>query len=131
MRWTLVTGAAKRLGAEICGQLATKGFPVVVHYNTSHLEAESAVKGLRKMGVDAEMIQGDFSTLETTHDFIERYTAKFPETQNLVNNVGNYLIKSALKTSQEEWLDLFQTNLNAPAAIINGLLPWIINCQYC
>lgn len=126
MAWTLVTGAAKRLGAEICGQLAAKGHSIVVHYNTSRIEAESAVNGLRKMGVQAESIQGDFSTIPGTQDFIERYLERFPKTKFLVNNVGNYLVKKASETNSEEWLDLFQTNLNAPAAISNALLPSLI-----
>ena len=50
MHWTLVTGAAKRLGAEICGQLAEQGHAIVVHYNTSNVEADAAVNGLRKIG---------------------------------------------------------------------------------
>lgn len=127
MGWVLVTGAAKRLGAEICGQLAAKGYSVVVHYNTSNVEAEAAVNGLRKMGVKAESIQGDFSTIPETQEFIERYLARFPKTACLINNVGNYLIKPASTTTPEEWADLFQTNLNAPAALINALLPSIIS----
>ncbi len=125
MPWTLVTGAAKRLGAEICGQIAAQGYPVVIHYNTSQVEAEAAVTGLRRLGAKAECIQGDFSTPQSVQEFIERYTQRFPDTQNLINNVGNYLIKSALQTDQGEWLDLFQTNLNAPAALINALIPSI------
>ncbi len=127
MGWVLITGAAKRLGAEICGQLAAKGYSVVVHYNTSKVEAEAAVNGLRKLGAKAESIQGDFSTIQDTQDFIERYIVRFPKTQSLINNVGNYLVKPASTTTPEEWADLFQTNLNAPAALTNALLPSIIS----
>jgi NAD(P)-dependent dehydrogenase (short-subunit alcohol dehydrogenase family) len=52
--WTLVTGGAKRLGAEICLALARKGYPVVVHYNRSRKEAEDVVSTCLSYGVEAD-----------------------------------------------------------------------------
>ncbi len=129
MLWTLVTGGAKGLGAEICRQLAQKGQSIVVHYNTSKREAQEVVKGCRGYGVAAESIQGDFSTLQSTRKFMHCYTKEFHHTQNLINNVGNYLIKNALQTSLEEWVDLFQTNLLTPIALIQGLMPSILSLR--
>ncbi|MBA3722814.1 MAG: SDR family oxidoreductase [Parachlamydiaceae bacterium] len=126
MAWTLVTGGAKRLGADICINLASAGYDVVVHYNTSHSEAINTVEKCRSYGVQADLIQGDFSSLDGVLNFSERYLEQFGETENLINNVGNYIIKSALQTTTEEWMSLFQTNLNAPFILIKKLIPSII-----
>lgn len=125
MGWTLVTGGGKRLGAEICLTLAKLGYPIVVHYNTSPEGAHAVVAKCREYGVEAEAIQGDFSTQESTEDFIIRYLKRFPDSANLINNVGIYLVRSGLKTSQKDWIHIFQTNFHAPCALIQALVPSI------
>lgn len=122
MEWTLVTGGAKRLGAEISRTLASKGHNIVVHYSQSEKEATKIVQECLSYGVKAQTIQGDFSTSEGTAEFAQRYLAQFPDTANLVNNVGNYLVKSALNATVEEYGSLFQTNLFAPIILIQVLV---------
>ncbi len=119
--WTLVTGAARGLGAEICLTLAKAGQPLVIHYNLSQREAEDVAGRCRAWGVEAETLQGDFSTIEGVKLFAERYLAQFPHTKALVNNVGPFLIKSALDTSSTELSTLLQTNVQAPFALIKSL----------
>lgn len=129
MHWTLITGGAKGLGAGLCVELARKGMPILVHYNSSHFEALQVVEICRSHSVSAECIQGDFSTVESVEIFIQRCHDKYPSIKNLINNVGNYVIKSAANTSSQEWNALFQTNLHAPFALCRALLPSIIQNQ--
>lgn len=129
MAWTLVTGGAKRLGADICEALARNGYPVVIHYYRSQAEAHAVVERCQALGVQAAAIQGDFSSLETTLDFAERYMDQFGETAHLINNVGSYLVKSALETDSQEWMTLFQTNLHAPFILIKKLISSIRLCK--
>lgn len=128
---TLVTGGAQRLGAEICRTLAADGHSIVVHYRQSENEALKVIQDCQAYGVKAQGIQGDFSTHESTLDFIQRYMQEFPDTQNLVNNVGNYLVQSAFSTSVEEYQQLFQINLFAPIALSNALIPALRKHQGC
>lgn len=123
MKWTLVTGGAKRLGAEICRTLAGQGHHLVIHYNKSKQEAIEVADACKEMGVHAEYLHGDFSTGDSTQAFLNAYLAKFESTENLINNVGNYRIDSALNTPAEDWYSLFQTNLHAPFKLIQGLSP--------
>lgn len=125
MNFTLVTGGAKNLGREICLHLAAHQFNVAVHYNKSEKEALQVVKECQAYGVFAEAIHGDFSSNDGLEKFIEMYLKQFPNTKNLVNNVGNYLVKSALETSFEEMTDLFQVNVFACLSLSKALLPSI------
>lgn len=128
MKWTLVTGGSKRLGAAICLSLAKQGYPILVHYRNSQLEAMTIAAECRKLGVDAEAIQGDFSSLESTMDFIKICLKRYPKIKTLINNVGNYLVKSAESTTPEEWNALFQANVNAPFALCHSLLSSLKAC---
>lgn len=127
--WILVTGGAKRLGAEICLSLADKGHSIVVHYNKSEEDALRVVEKCREKGVFAESIQGDFSSVSSVINFSNRYLERFPETVGLINNVGEYLISSALNTQIEDWIYVFQTNLHAPFIISKALIPSIMRLK--
>lgn len=129
MTWTLVTGGAKRLGATICRTLAKQGHPIVVHYHTSYAEALEVVESCRQLGVRAECIQGDFSSPESTLQFAQEFLNRFSTVNNLINNVGNYLVKSALNTPSKEWQELFQVNFHAPVVLIQALIPAIKESQ--
>ncbi len=122
MGWTLVTGGAKRLGAKLCLDLSAEGHSVLVHYRTSKKEAEEVVETCRSLGAIAEMIQGDFSTMSSTEDFIRVCRTNFPSIRVLINNVGNYLVKPASKTSIQEWNAIFQSNLYTPFALSSAFL---------
>jgi NAD(P)-dependent dehydrogenase (short-subunit alcohol dehydrogenase family) len=121
MTWTLVTGGAKRLGAEICRSLAKEGHNILVHYNKSHVEAMDIVRECKELGVDAECIHGDFSTQETMQQFIQVISTK--SIAHLVNNVGEYLIQPGSLTPTDIWNQLYQINFLAPIALIQTLLP--------
>lgn len=129
MAWTLVTGGAKRLGAEICTVLAEEKHNILVHYLSSAHEAKEVVKACREMGVEAELIKGDFSTKEKTEAFIKEVLTHHPDIENLINNVGNFVVGSALKITPKVWYDLFQTNFHTPIALIQGLMPSIRKCH--
>lgn len=125
--WTLVTGGARGLGAEICTALAARGHNILIHYKSSMQEAQIVKELCLQKGNEADVIQGDFSTTDSVNKFLERLHKRFPNSiKALVNNVGNYTISSPLKTSDDEWQALFQTNLHAPIALIRSLMPTLI-----
>lgn len=127
--WTLVTGGAKNLGADLSLALAKNGHHVLVHYKSSKREAEDLVEHCRGFGVSAECVFGDFSTQERLESFIEDLTKRYPSIKYLVHNVGNYLAKSLLQTSMEEWSSLIQTNVSTPLALIKAFVPSVKELQ--
>lgn len=125
----LVTGGAKGLGAAISLALAAKGMDLLIHYNQSQKAAQKVAEKCSQYGIKAEILQGDFSTVEGVLLFTQKYKQKIKETYALINNVGNYLLKNTLETSRSEWFDLFQTNLHTPFLLIQELVPLLIASQ--
>src|SRR5579862_5033798 len=70
MQWTLVTGGAVRLGAEICRVAGRSGRNIAIHYRHSKEQALQLQRELQDYGVYAETIQGDFSTPLSTASFL-------------------------------------------------------------
>ncbi len=124
--WTLITGAAKGVGAAVARKLAQAGHAVVIHYRQSEKEACDLLAALKKEGATAAIIQGSFHTKEATQDFISRYLEQFYKTRYLVNNVGNYMIEPVLATPYDDLQELFQTNLFAPLLITQALASSIV-----
>ena len=126
MAWTLVTGGAKGLGAEICRQLARRRHNLIIHYNKSLSQANQVAQECRQNGVEVALLQGDFSSNESTNRFCDQLLNQFEATQNLVNNVGNFLVKPIGETTFEEWHEIFQNNFYVPVSIIKALIPSLI-----
>lgn len=124
-QWTLVTGGAKRIGAQIAKKLAESKIPIVIHYNTSVDEAKTLQKELQRK-TEVATIQGSFTTIQSTKDFLKRYKNEFPQTKNLIHNVGSYLIQSFQETTIDDASNIFQTNFFSPFLLTQELLPSII-----
>lgn len=122
----LITGAAQGLGKSCALELSKRGHPVVIHYRSSKKKAEEVAAQC-----NAPIIQGDFSTPASTQLFCEKYLEQFPNTSGLVNNVGNYFEGNISQTTENQWFDLFQTNLHAPFQLMKALLPALKKSQGC
>jgi NAD(P)-dependent dehydrogenase (short-subunit alcohol dehydrogenase family) len=129
MLWTLVTGGAMGLGAEICRALAKQGRNIAIHYRQSKSAAASLAEELIGYRVKSQIVQGNFSSLQSTEQFLKTYLAQFPHTEAIVNNVGNYWIGPASRTSPGALLELLQLNAVAPLAIVQALLPTLKSHQ--
>jgi NAD(P)-dependent dehydrogenase (short-subunit alcohol dehydrogenase family) len=129
MRWTLVTGSAKQLGAEMMRMFAKEKRNCVIHFRHSKNQAEQLQRELLQLGVNAETIRGDFTTVDSTRAFLQEYLSRFEETEILVNNVGNYLLGNATTTTPESAIELFQVNVNAALMCVQALLPSLKKCR--
>lgn len=124
MRWTLVTGGARGLGASICRTLASQRRALLIHYRSSKSAADLLVGECIELGAPAAAaVFGEFSSEKGVEAFAAQITSEFFEIDGLVNNVGSYLVKATSTTSLQEWHGLFQSNLFAPMLLIQRLLP--------
>lgn len=123
MSWTLITGGAQRLGRAIALALAEKHKDLVIHYRSSEKEAHALAADLRKKGARAEILQGDFSTSQTTRDFLKRYLAQFSDTEALIYTVGDYLLGSPLEIDSAQLSALVHPNCLAALELAQALAP--------
>lgn len=124
--WTLVTGGAKRLGAEICLELAKSGHKVIVHYKSSKKQAIEVAEKCRRFGTEAEIIEGSFDSFEEIEAFIITFKEHFSSLSALINNVGNYVVSPLLDTETKNWQQLFQLNVHAPFLLTKAFAPMLI-----
>ncbi len=118
----LVTGAARRLGRHLALSLAASGANVVVHHNRHADEALDVVKEIQAMGRSAWALQADFLDEGAAEKLADQARKLSGGYQILVNNVGNYLVKSALETEAAEFREILEANLIAPQVLIRAFV---------
>lgn len=114
----LVTGGAKRIGAEVVSFLAQKGMKVVIHCNSSVTEAEALSNKLQKEGCETAVISLDLREDGAPEKLINFVYEKFSGLGVLVNN-ASVLVRDDVKTfNKDSWNEHADTDLFAPIKLI-------------
>lgn len=121
----LVTGAARGMGREMALALAAEGLNVVVHYRASQAEAAATAQACRDLGVQASIHAADLTQPEQARKLVQGAAAAFADSPLavLVNNVGNYVNRPLLETTDAEWHDMLGSNLYATFATCQAAAP--------
>jgi pteridine reductase len=128
-RVALVTGAAKRLGRAAAVRLAEDGADVVVHYRSSQLEAQDAVKEIEKLGRRSVAIGADLSSVAETKRLVDEGARHFGRLDILVNSAANFLPASMISTTEQVWDAALDANLRAPFFCAQAAAPWLRRTQ--
>lgn len=123
MSWVLITGATSHLGKEIAWHLAQSGKDIILHYHSHRALAEQMAKEIESMGRQTKLLYGEFSNQSSVHSFLQEYKKLNIQVEAIINNVGPYMQKSLLQSSEEDLQAVFQTNFFASVSIVKALLP--------
>jgi NAD(P)-dependent dehydrogenase (short-subunit alcohol dehydrogenase family) len=82
--WALVTGAARRIGRALALSAAGAGYDVIVHHRASAADAEETAAGIRALGRDARLSEGDLANA----DHLTALIAGAPGLTLLVNSAS-------------------------------------------
>ncbi|WP_448511691.1 pteridine reductase [Photorhabdus laumondii] len=125
-RVALITGAARRLGAVIAKTLHAEGFNIVVHCNTSQLEANELVQELNSIRAQSTIsVQADLSNLCNCEPIINAAISEWGQLDILVNNASTYYPTEIGSVSHSQWHDLVDINLKTPFFLIQTAMPWL------
>ncbi|MCK4980826.1 MAG: SDR family oxidoreductase [Candidatus Delongbacteria bacterium] len=114
----LITGAAKRIGAEIAIELAKSGYDIALHYNLSEKDALQTQRTIRKTGVECRLFKGDLKDKVYLSELIKAAYSSFPNLSVLINNASIFKRASISNTKFELFEELIDVNLKAPYFLI-------------
>jgi len=109
----VVTGAARRIGAEIAHTLAQAGARVVINYRSSRRDAEATVARIAAMGGRAVTVQGDMSQRADAQRLVAETIASFGRLDVLVANASVFRRTALADVEQADWDDMLDNNLAA------------------
>ncbi len=111
----LVTGGARRLGAEIARTLHAAGASVLIHCHRSQDEAQSLVSELERLRPgSAAAYAVDLLEVAALPGLVTAATATFGQLDILVNNASSFYPTPIGEVTVAAFEDLIGTNLRAP-----------------
>ncbi len=112
---TLVTGAARRIGAAIARGLHQQGHRVLLHCRSSLDAAERLGSELNALRPDsAQVLQADLLDLNAIRRLAEQAWARWSRLDALVNNASSYYATPLAGLRPDQFDDLIGSNLRAP-----------------
>jgi pteridine reductase len=128
----LITGAARRVGAEIARTLHTAGASVVLHYRASVHEAEALAVELNarreKSALAVRRNLGDIAVLPV---LIEEIVQHFGRLDALVNNASSFYPTPVGGIDEAAWDDLIGSNLKGPLFLSQAAAPYLARTGGC
>lgn len=128
----LVTGAAKRVGAEIVRTLHAAGARVAIHYRSSSAAAESLAAELDAARADsAAAFRADLLDVAAMEPLVAAVIGRFGRLDVLVNNASSFYPTKVGAVDTAAWDDLIGTNLKAPLFLAQAAAPHLIAAGGC
>jgi pteridine reductase len=114
-RVILITGAARRVGAEIARTLHAAGGRILVHYRSSAAAAEALAEELNTVRAgSAALFAADLQQDEVPERLVAAAVARFGRLDVLINNASTFYPTPVGKITRAAWEDLMGSNLRAP-----------------
>jgi len=120
----LITGAAKRIGAEIARYFHARQFNTIIHYHHSQQEAEALAAQLNDTrNNSAATLQADLNDIQGLSRLAENARQQFGRVDILVNNASSFTPTPLGQATEAQWDNLFNSNAKAPFFLSQALLP--------
>jgi len=120
----LITGAAKRVGADIARLLHDAGYDLALHCRHSVSEAGQLADELEVRRPGSTMVlQAELAELDALPALVDTATARFGRLDALVNNASAFYPTPVGTASVAQWNELFASNAQAPFFLAQAAAP--------
>ncbi len=119
----LVTGASRGIGRAIALELASEGAKVAINYQSSDAKAKEVADEINKNGGTCLLAKANLADPREARAMVQRVADQFGHLDVLVNNAGITRDKQLRKMTDEDWLEVIQTNLNAVFFCTSAAIP--------
>lgn len=128
----LITGAARRVGAEIARTLHAAGANVVLHHRASAAEAEAlAVELNARREKSALAVRRDLLDTAGLASMVAEAVAHFGRLDALVNNASSFYPTPVGAIDVVAWDDLIGSNLKGPLFLSQAAAPHLAKTNGC
>jgi acetoacetyl-CoA reductase/3-oxoacyl-[acyl-carrier protein] reductase len=129
-RRALITGGARGIGRAIAKSLADEGADIAINYQSSERDANLLADELASAGRKTILLKGDVSQRSTWNSMIEKVTQTWGGLDILVNNAGITRDRTLRKMTDDDWVAVLNTNLNACYFGVSAVMSMMIEQKY-
>lgn len=131
-RVALITGASKRIGANIARSLHQNGFNVILHYHHSKDEALALTAQLNQQRPNsATALFANLIDIPKLEHFTQAAVRVFQRLDVLVNNAAVFMQTPFNQATEDAWDTLVDTNLKAAYFLTKACYPALKKTQGC
>lgn len=128
----LITGGARRIGAEIAKLLHAAGMNIIIHYNLSTDAADELSRELNSLRPHSVVsFRANLAEIDTLEDGMTRAVAAFGRLDVLINNASRFYKTPMGEVTSFQWDDLLDSNLKAPFFLAQSAAPHLRKTQGC
>lgn len=125
MKYAIVTGGTKGIGASIVEMLLGKNYYVVTNYAHDEVQAEKCKEKWSQISSNFTIVKADQSTAEGVRMVVDAFKAISKEIHCIVCNAGITLKKDLTDVTNEEWCRVMFVAVDSHFFIIRDLYPCI------
>ncbi len=126
----LVTGSSRGIGRAIAMELGERGAIVAINFRTGQSGAEEARDRIRDAGGESRIFQGDVANRIEARKIVSDVLDQFRQLDILVNNAGITRDRSIRKMTDDDWLDVIDTNLHGTYYCTSAAVPSMIERKF-
>lgn len=128
----LITGGAKRIGAEVARTLHADGMNIVIHYRHSSAEATALAEELnRSRANSATTLQLDLDNTDKLEPLVQDAAGIWGTLDVLINNASSFYPTPVGVIKESDWDKLFNSNLKAPLFLSQAAAPHLKQSNGC
>ena len=128
----LITGAGRRIGAEIARFLHAEGMNIVLHYNQSEKAAKRLCMAFNTQRKNSAVsIQADLTRIENLEPLVAKAVHAWGYLNSLVNNASVFTKTKIGKVNTDVWDALINTNLRAPFFLAQAACSYLTKQKGC
>ncbi len=122
----LITGAAKRIGAQTVRTLHQSGANIILHYGSSHAEADALATELNQIRDNSvQILQADLRDFDALLNLAQSAFDCYQQLDVLINNASTFYPTPLGEISEAHYDDLLGTNLKAPLFLSQACFPFL------
>jgi 3-oxoacyl-[acyl-carrier protein] reductase len=121
----LIFGGGRGLGKATALLFAAEGADISVVARTKK-EIDSVARKVKRLGRRAIAIKTDATKPNEVDEDVEKTFETYGKIDILLNNQGDWLIKPTLKTTEQDWNHIIDTNLKSVYLTCKAVLPHMI-----
>lgn len=122
----LITGSARRLGAETARLLHDEGANLALHYRRASGEAQALAGAFNAQRPGSAIaLHADLLHAPRLPGLIESVVGRFGRLDGLVNNASSFYPTPLGGITEPQWDDLIGTNLKAPLFLSQAAAPYL------
>jgi len=128
----LMTGAVKRIGANLARQFHALGMNLMLHYRYSEAAADALQAELNAIRpASVGLVQADLLDIAGLPRLVQATLEQFGQLDVLINNASSFYPTPVGEITLEHWADLIGSNLQAPLFLSQAAAPHLKQQQGC